>query len=402
MDSMLTQTTSRSKIVIALILLCTGHFFLDFMLGIWPVYKMMMQFDLAKAGLIVAVGAFIGEGSQLIFGTLSDKGYRKHLILFGITAAASSAFLAFSKDYTLLFGLYLATCLGSGAFHPTAAGLVNSLVPAKRGLFMSIFAAAGSLGLASSQLIFSYTFEKMDGNTAVLIIPSVCLVLGCLFYTFPRLKQQEGAGHGKVSLKDFVTFFKRDDLRCLYISQVANQTLLWGMIFMLPNVLHTLGHLEWVCFGGGHMCLILGCACMVIPAGYLADRYSARSVMIYATWIAGISFYLILMSGGFSMFLVLPLLFILGASMGLVNPIAVSLGNRLVPEKPGTISAFLMGLVWCVSEAMGPGGAGWLSTFFTDYAPVKAMAVLGCFFWLGIYATYRLPKIASEFVRVKA
>lgn len=73
-----------------LILMWVAHFFVDTMLGIWPVFKSLAQIDLAKAGLIVAVGALIGEGSQLIFGSFSDRGYRKILIIGGLISSRNS------------------------------------------------------------------------------------------------------------------------------------------------------------------------------------------------------------------------------------------------------------------------------------------------------------------------
>ena len=169
-------------------------------------------------------------------------------------------------------------------------------------------------------------------------------------------------------------------MRYLYFSQIANQSLLWGTIFILPDVLKEMGHAEWICYGGGHLCFILGGACTMIPAGYLADIYSARQVLLYAGIISCVSLYFILFTGGISMTIVLIALFVLGASLGLVNPVGLALGSRLEPNRTGAISAFLMGLVWCLSEAIGPGGVGLMSTLFSDYAPVKALAILGSLF----------------------
>lgn len=377
-----------------------GHWIVDFMLGIWPVYKSLIHLDLAVAGAIVAVGACLGEGLQLLFGSLSDRGYRKSLIIFGVLAATSSAFLSFFSSYLMLFFFYLLTCVGSGAFHPSAAGLVNSLIPERRALMMTIFASGGLLGLASSQLVFTYLYQGYGGNTLILAIPTVLVVGFALCYRFSRMEQPKAEQKKKVSFKEFKDLFVRRDTRLLYISQVANQTLMWGMIFMLPDMLQTLGHSEWVCFGGGHSCLILGSALMVVPAGYLADRYSPRTVILGATLLSFAAFYFIIFSGSMPALMALGMLFVLGASLGVVNPVSVAWGTRLVPDKPGVISAFLMGLVWCVSEVLGPGGAGLLTTLFDDGAPVKAMAVLGVFFLVALYAIIALPREKQAVVAI--
>ncbi|WP_068471310.1 MFS transporter [Candidatus Protochlamydia phocaeensis] len=383
-----------------LILVWAAHLLVDVMLGIWPVYKSLAQLDLAKAGLVVAIGAFMGEGSQLFFGALSDRGYQRSILTLGLVLAAASAFLAYFTHYAALFSLYLLTCIGSGCFHPSGASLMTGLVPSKRGLLMTIFASGGSVGLAFSQLIFMYVYKDWDKQTYLLALPLLLLALLLFFYPFPKPSAVAPSHAG--FLKDFGSFFKFPPLRSLYLSQVANQSIVWGTIFILPDALRTLGHMEWVCYGGGHLCFILGGACVMVPAGYLADKYSARQVMLYAGIISSVAFYFILFSGGISISIVLLSLFILGASLTLINPIAVSLGTRFAPNHPGSVSAFLMGLVWCVSEGLGPGGVGLMSTLFTDYAPVKALAVLGIFFLLQISATFSLPGEVNEMVEVKA
>jgi MFS transporter, FSR family, fosmidomycin resistance protein len=381
---------SWTALIPLLCFLWVAHFFVDMMLGIWPVYKTLIKLDLAKAGLIVAAGAFIGEGSQLIFGQLSDRGYRQHLIVIGLLATTASTFFVYMGGYMALFSLFLLTCIGSGCFHPSAAGLFSSLVPHRRGLLMTFFASGGSLGLATSQLIYTHTHNFFEGHTFILAFPAVILGVFLIFYRFPNTTvKKESQG---LRLLDFVEFFKNPTLRHLYLSQVANQSILWGTIFILPDVLKTLNYENWICYGGGHLCFILGGACMMVPGGYLSDRYSARSVLLIASLVATLMFYFILFTGGISMLVILSCLFVLGASLALVNPIAIALGSKLEPSRPGAISAFLMGLVWCVSEALGPGSVGVMSTLFENYGPVKALAVLGILFILQIYSTVCLPK----------
>jgi FSR family fosmidomycin resistance protein-like MFS transporter len=388
------ELSLKSSLLPLLLLIGLAHFLVDTMLGIWPIYKSMAQLDMAMAGLIVAIGAFIGEGSQLLFGAFSDKGYRKLLIIIGLVTTIASAFLAYSSHYVILFVLYLITCIGSGSFHPCTASLVSGLIPARRSLLMAIFAACGSLGLATSQLTFTYVHTWFEGQTYILALPALVLAALLACYQLPQAShngQKERSQH-KASFKDFIEFFKNPLLRALYFSQVANQSILWGTIFILPDTLKVLGHTEWICYGGGHFCFIIGAACMVIPGGYLADLYSPRQIMLYGGIISCIAFYFILFSGGISTSIVLSALFVLGATLALMNPLAVSMGTRLEPNRSGAVSAFLMGLVWCLSEALGPGGVGMMNNLFDDYAPVKALAILGCLFLVQIYATICLPK----------
>lgn len=386
-------SAARPGVLIPILFLAwCGHFLVDVMIGIWPVYKSLAQIDLAQAGLIVAGGAFIGEGSQLFFGSLSDKGYRHICIIFGILMAMASAFLAYTTTIGILFVLYMTTCIGSGCFHPSASSLINTIMPSKRGLLMTLFASGGSLGLACSQLIFTNSYHIFDGKTIWMATPLVVLAIVLLFFRPAKADNGMPVSGRKAKLSDCFSFFKNPTLRSLYLSQVANQSLYWGMVFILPDVLKSLGHADWISYGGGHFCFILGGALMMVPGGFIADKYSPRLLMLVLGIIGVFSFYTIILFGGFSLFLTLPILFILGACLAVMNPVAVSFGVRLVPHAPGTVSAFLMGLVWCVSEALGPGGVGLMSKMFTDYAPVKALAILGLFFFVQIYHTLLLPK----------
>ena len=113
----ISKISQHRNLIITAFVLWLGHFFVDFMISIWAVYKTMAHIDLAIAGLISTFCAFTGEGMQLVFGSLSDKGYRKPLIALGILSTAGVSLLPYTDSFTLMWLLFLITCLGSGAFH---------------------------------------------------------------------------------------------------------------------------------------------------------------------------------------------------------------------------------------------------------------------------------------------
>lgn len=378
-----------------LTLLWIGHFFVDFMIGIWPVYKTLAHLDLAKAGLISAACAFIGEGLQVVFGTLSDRGWRNGLIISGVLATAASTLLAYTQDYMVLFCLFLTVCIGSGAFHPSAVGLVGNLVKERRSFLITIFASGGSLGLACSQLIYTHTHFVLSGETIWLVLPFIALVACMVLIGFKKIAVEPSKSK-KIDLKQYITLFKHKDLRNLYIAQVCNQSVFWALVFLLPDVLLCREYQTWICFGGGHLFLILGGALMMIPAGYLADKLSPRKVMLYGNIFGMLFFYTLIMFPVLPNYLLIILLFFVGATIGMLNPVLVSFGIKLLPNQPGTVSAFLLGLAWCVSEGLGQGGGGLLTKLFIEDAPAKALMILGLLFFLGIFVTYRLPETSEK------
>ena len=366
------------------------------MLGIWSVYKTMSFFDLAIAGLIASACAFIGEGAQLIFGNLSDRGHRKRLIMIGIVLASANGLLAFTQHYTALFCLFLMTCIGSGAFHPAAVAMISGLTEKWKGLYIAIFACGGAFGMASSQIIFAKTHSYFEGNTLPLLIPSgilFILLLAFRYYQKEDLNTQD-TQRSAIGLKMIGEYFKDKNLSMLYITQVCNQIIFWGTIFLLPDVLITRGYDEKIAYGGGHMAFIIGSAFMMIPSGYFADRYSHRKVILYSSFFAMILFYIFLFMPELSSLNLILILLVAGAFLGVVQPIAVALGNELGKKNPGMASAFTMGLVWCVSETIGPVGTGLMSKLFVEDAPAKSLMAFGVLFPIMLYTAYQLPVVS--------
>lgn len=382
---------------VALTLLWIGHFLVDFMIGIWSVYKTMIGMDLAVAGILAAICSFAGEGSQMFFGNLCDRGWRKILIAGGVFLTAASILLSFTDNYYLLFVLLLSTCIGSGAFHPSAVAFVSSLTQVQKGLFISIFASGGSLGIAVSQLVFSKTYLSMDGNTLILLIPSIALLV--IFALLGYCKKEEIANttvKAPFGMKFFRDYFRNRSLRMLYLSQVCHQTIMWGTVFLLPDVLMARGYDEDIALGGGHMAFIIGSVFTMIPSGLLADRTSSKGVMLGCGVVAMVLYFSFLLVPTLSPVLLIVTLLFTGAVLGPIQPLAVALGNQIGKENPGMVSAFTMGLVWCVSETVGPAGSGLISKLFVEDAAAKSLMIFGMLFPVMLYAMLQLPYISRE------
>lgn len=384
-------------IIRTLLFLFLGHFIIDFMIGIWAIYKTLAHLDLFIAGMISGAGAFIGEGMQIFFGPLSDRGWRKHLIIAGVLLAGASVFLTYFTSYWMFLLLYVATCLGSGAFHPSAVSLAGALTSNRKALMIAIFASGGSFGLACSQMVFTHFHTILNGNTGLLIVPILLMGIALTFYGLNNIQRFTSVHSShEVNLRALFGLFKKPALRLLYIAQVCNQTIFWAMIFFLPDTLTCKGYATWICHGGGHLFLILGGALMMIPSGYLSDRYSPKFVAFIATLGAMLTFYVFLLFPVMDNMTFIILIFILGAFLATVNPVLVAFGNLLEPESPGMVSAFLMGMAWCVSEGLGQTGGGIISTFFDHHAPVYTLGVIGVFYAIGLVVTLLLPNIKKE------
>jgi FSR family fosmidomycin resistance protein-like MFS transporter len=396
------EKSAVATTVTALLVVWLGHCFVDVMIGFWAVYKTLAGLDLAIAGIIAAISPFIGEGMQVVFGTLGDRGYRKALLIGGLLGCASCALLAYTENYWLLFLLYLLTCIGSGAFHPTAVAITSSLTENRKGLFVTTFASGGAVGLAFSHFIFTYWYTHYDGKTMILALPILLLCTYIFFINIPGATHQPAPPGRRYGFSAMKKLFRCKELVTLYASQVCTQSIFWGAIFLLPDVLSNKGYEPWISFGAGHFCFILGGGLMMIPGGHLSDIYSPKLVLFFASLIGMLLYYTFLAAPLLPAAALLSLLFCLGACLGLSHPVAVSFGHKMMPSRPGLVSAFLMGLVWCISESIGPGGGGILTKFFVENAAAKSLACLGSLFVVGMVIIQLLPQKVTHEIQLES
>jgi len=382
-----------SRPVFLLFLLCFGHFAVDFMWGVWPFFKTMRGIDLAWAGAIGGIGAFIAEISQVFFGAASDRGYRYFMIATGIVMAMIMPWISLGSTIVSYGLIYLTFAIGSAAFHPSAAGGLAHLFPKSTSLVFGLFFASGGLGLAISQVTFSSVYAAFDGWTVPLSSLGIpVILLAILIQVLGRAKKYEVEQKKNFAFLEIFQFFKRRETCLLWIFHLAIASVYWGMIFYLPDILKEKGCEEWICNGAGHMAFMLGAVFMGMPAGWLADKFSPRQVLLAIVFIGMFAFFSLLLITSLPAYYLLPLAALVGATLGVVTPLTISWGNSVVPESPGLISAFLMGFVWFAAELVGIAGVGFLSKFFEETPATQSLVVLGALFVVASFSLYRLGK----------
>lgn len=367
------------------------HLSVDFFTGIWPAYKTLAGLDLTKAGLILGVSGFLGDGSQLFFGALADRALRKKLVALGLILACFASFLSFSSDYFILFLLMLGVYLGSGIFHPAAAGIVQNLVPSRKSFTIAVFASGGALGLSLSQLFYSYLYTTSSFHSLLLIF----LPFTALFFlkggSYPENLEPKKPFAIRNLIKPFKEGRNKKAFTFLYFAQLCQQSVTYGFIFFLPDILRCQGQNPLICYGLGHCMLIIGSGVMLIPMGILADYLGQKRVLILLGTFSTFFFYLFLFKGQEANIGVVLILFFLGATIGSFNPIGVSLGNRLITNRASSVSAILMGGVWCFSHVIGSGIGGLMTKLFSENEVIYAMAVLGLLYPLCIVFISFIP-----------
>jgi FSR family fosmidomycin resistance protein-like MFS transporter len=373
----------------SLFLLWSSHLLLDFFTGIWPIYKTIAGVDLAKAGLIAGLSGFFGEILQLFFGYFSDRGFRKKVILLGLILGSCVLGITFTNDLLISFFILLLLMLGSGSYHPAAVGFAGLLSSEQKGRNILFFASGGAIGLGISQLAFTKALELCGGHALVFLIPVLILIIVIAFYPM-----QEQKDNFKLSFKEFIQPLLRvkRPLLLLYITQVFNFTLVTAFMFLLPDLMRAKECHSWLCMGGGHLCFILGGAILMVPAGYLCDKYGHKPVLLITIFSALLLLYSFLIQPEHSLKKTVLFLTTLGGFMTAVNPIIVSWGNKLVPESPSTVSGLLMGCAWCLAN-FGATWAGLLAKIVTFDPIASTLCLLGLSLVLGFFLILFIPQV---------
>jgi MFS transporter, FSR family, fosmidomycin resistance protein len=382
---------------ISLLLLWLSHFFMDFFTGIWPMYKTLAEIDITQAGIIVGISGFTGEILQLAFGYFCDRGHRKKVLLFGLLAGSSILWITCTTEIIPCFFLLLFLMIGSGAFHPASAGLASLLSQAHKGKVMLTYASGGALGLGVSQIAFIHLTERFNGHAFAIFLPLALLFVAILWHSFPHIPVASPALPFKSIFKPLMNY--KRPLLLLYFSQIATQALAMAFMFLLPDFLQANECHTWLCRGGGQLCYVVGAALMMIPAGYLCDKYDQKRVLLAVLCGAITLLYLFLSQTDLSFQGTVILLTVLGAFIGIINPIVVSWGNRLVPESPSTVSALLMGFAWCFGN-LGPAAAGLITRFFPENPFTHTLFVTGSLLFVIFLLILLMPRPEKSFANI--
>jgi len=370
--------------------LAAGHFAVDSCTGIWPVYKTLAHLDLAKAGLIATLGSMIGNGLQLGFGLLADRGWRNRFLVGGVLLAGAVTLVPWVSSYFLMFALVLVTYVGSAAFHPAGTGAAGTLSRTRTGAMVGLFLAGGYAGYAVSQLAFSAIYSRSAALTPLLLVLPLLVATAIALRVSPVAPKERTGPRTRVLLREH-----RSLLVALFLVQVFATAINIAVVFLLPDLMEARHAPGWMVSGGAHFAFVLGACLSLLPAGHAADRWGARRALLVANLATGVFLAALLLRGSASL---LDLLLVagFGAFNGINNVVTVSEGNRTLPGQPSAVSAALMGMPWCIAAAAAV-VSGVLADPVHGGTPAYALAWMSLAIPLALAAgaCVRAPRLAS-------
>jgi MFS transporter, FSR family, fosmidomycin resistance protein len=350
-----------------------------------PLFIPRLGLSLAAAGSIAALIQIAGSIAQLVFGPLADRWRPKVLAVAGPIVAVSCMSLAgLATSPAMLGAILVAGCLGSAAFHPTAAAIVNRVGGARRGTSMSVHVTGGAMGNAIAPMLFApYAAHVGLMWTPLLAVPALVLLVSILRRIPDVRLSHGGAPTGFSALRPYAT-----PLTLLWSAVVVRTVVAIGLSTFLPVLLVSRGMSVSEAGLASGAYLVAG-SIGGLAGGPLADRFGPRRV-IAATLFLCVPLLVaaLLLSGPLALVLLVGGGFFLGSTL----PVNITYAHAIAPVAAGTVSSLMLGVAWGVGGLAVPlvGMAG-------DRVGLQpALLVVAVLPALGALLTLRLPERASH------
>lgn len=372
-------------------MLSLGHFSIDFFSGAIATIVLAAQAEplgltQGQVGMLSFLYAMATSITQPLFGWLSDRvrgpllalaGFLWMLGFFALTGLASSV-LAFGA-------LLVAAGLGASAFHPPGAAGARMLSQAdSRGRAMSIFLTGGAFGHAFGPLVAGMMLEPLGPRGTVAMAALGLLAAPPLIWGLSRLRydtpveKPSGEPAPKLDLSGAAIVGIVLLMLVIFVRSWAARSLRT----FLPQYYTGVQGLPLDFSGDLLFAWGLPAAFGSLASGFIADRVGRRAVIALTMLISAPLVFFQLRATGPALVIITALL---GFSITASNPLTVSLGQELMPDRPGVMSGLAMGFTF-VMGGIGTAMTGALADHTSLEtalvwlaAPVLAGGVLAAF-----------------------
>ncbi|MCW1929377.1 MFS transporter [Bhargavaea beijingensis] len=358
--------------------------------AMYPILQAENGYSYVQLGLITFVLQMLSSVMQPVIGIISDKKPRP----FMLPAAMALAFigillLAFSPEYWMLLIASMFLGLGSAIFHPEGSRVAYLAGGAKRGMSQSIFQVGGNSGQALAPVITALILIPLGQAGAawflILAAAGVLILARVGRWTSNRLREENEAAEGKKRRISGVSGLTPGKIK-------AGLTLLLIVIFVRSfYVVNMQGYYVFYLTGEYgltvrqaqyfiFMFLALGAAGTFF-GGPFADRYGRKRVIAAS---ALIPIPLAVALPHLPIWLVAPVLGIVGFVLMSSFSVAVVYAQELVPGKIGTMAGLTVGFAF----GMGAIGSVAIGAFMDLAGVYTTMVIISLLPILGLVSLY--------------
>ncbi|MBI3660905.1 MFS transporter [Candidatus Acetothermia bacterium] len=325
--------------------LLVAHFATDAYSSCLPVFIpfLMTKFDLslALAGVLTSIYMVGSSLTQPLFGYLGDRWSRANFVVLGpLLAGLFMSLVGPLPSYGLVTITLLLAGLGVSMFHPQATAQAGLLFSSSKGLSLSIFITAGTLGFALGPLLMGalIAVARFD-QTYLAIIPPLAI----LPWLYMTTRTDKSASTALESKRLPVNLWKSFQLLApLWLIVVLRSVVYFSLNTFLLVLLKERG----VSYFGGSISLfmfLLAGTLGTLGGGYLSDRFGRKRVIVLSLLLAFPALWGFLHLPGVLSFVLLA---VSGALLYASNPVIVAQAQELAPRNSGMASAITMGFAW--------------------------------------------------------
>ena len=362
-------------------MLCLLHAISDcfssFVVTLQLVLALTFALDKVEAGLLATIGLIGSNLAQPVFGWISDRWNGRWLIIVGpALSAVCLGMLGLSPWLGLTVALIFVGMLGVAMFHPEAATLAARFGAAGSARMMALFMAAGYAGHAAGPWIIS-TAVSAPGRTfadswitSLLAIPA--LLFGLLLIR--RLPQAESARD--TGPRQRFTALLRGRHRAIWLLIAAQTTRLLALNVVLNAIAHFLEERgrDQQAVGRWMAVYIAAQALGILVGGATSPRYHERTALMASLAAVLVPLWILPWAPAG---IALTVIAVTGIAIGWTIPVAVRLGQDIVPGGRRWISGMMMGLTWGTAGLIAPPLVGWLSREWSSHTALIAAGVIG-------------------------
>ena len=302
-------------------------------------------------GLITAAGLVVATIVQPLAGGLSDRsrsrwGRRRPYILFGTVGdLVFLAMIALAGNYWVLFAAYCLLQTSSNIAHGPYQGFIPDLVPDnKKGLASGVKNLVELLAMVLGSAIIGSLLGRDQVGASLFAIGAVLFVT--MLITMVLVREQRAQGDAEatavppLSLSGVITGLRQHSVFGWYV--LSRFLILMGLAAVrtfAQNYIQDVLHADNPAALAGQLMTVLGVAVLVVvlPAGYLADRFGRKRLNVLSAAIGAIGTLLMLDVGSFNDLVMYGA--IVGVAIGIFMSANWALAMDLIPA--GEAALFL-------------------------------------------------------------
>ena len=368
--------------------LSVGHFINDsysnFLGPLLPLLIAKLNLTMAQAGWLATILVFSSSFTQPLYGYISDRYSTRSFAVFSplITAVFMSC-LGLAPSYGVLSALLLLGGVGIASFHPQGAAITAGSGSGRKGLRMSIFVTAGTLGYALGPLLIMLVVAHYGLERSYLVIFPGLAAFGLLYFFVPATHLPTKTLPRQASMRDAMKDTWRP-LLILYWLVVIRSAMQMCFVSFLPLYFHQHGLGDTQAARITSIFLFAG-ALGGFSGGTLTDRFGGKHVISLSMLLSTPCFTAFLLSQGLAANLWLSLG---GVVLFSTIPVNVVMAQELIPANASVAAALTMGFAWGMGGLAVPliGKIADLTSLPTALMTVAVLPVGGFFLSLGLPA----------------